>query len=282
MLFAPSSFAQTGPIVTSSIGVDVCSQQVKQKAARPIARAKTVTTEFTKFVKVGTPCPRRFKKVATFATTQSVEQITQNYIDFLISSSGGLTGSRGETGATGARGPQGERGADGAVGPAGAVGPVGPVGPAGAVGAVGPAGPAGAVGPQGPRGADGANGRDGLPGPQGIQGPAGPQGQPGIVATVNCPTNEFVAQISSTGTPICRPITNISTPCTFPSGAVVSNGYRCRTACFNGLSCGGINLGLSNCGQLSHVSTNVTSCQSGSFVQLCSDETALRGLPNCP
>jgi hypothetical protein len=168
--------AQTTPIVSSEeVGLDVCSLQKKQRAARPIERAKFVTTEFTKFVKRGAKCPRGFRKVATIASPQNVEEITRNFITNNVSS---LMGPQGPSGAAGAQGPQGERGqagVQGATGPLGLPGAVGPQGPVGAQG------PAGAVGPQGPQGPQGERGLTGLTGATGAVGPIGPQGIQGPV-----------------------------------------------------------------------------------------------------
>ena len=161
-----SASADVRPIVTSTKGIDICSRQVKQKAARPIERAKTVTTEFTQFVEAGKKCPSKFRKVATIATTNSIETITKDYIDYIIQNSmvtgaqgpQGMPGATGATGATGAKGdagPKGDAGAPGAqgdVGPQGLQGEMGPVGPQGIQGEVGPMGPKGDTGAQGPAG----------------------------------------------------------------------------------------------------------------------------------
>jgi hypothetical protein len=155
-----SAYADVKPIVSSANGIDICSRQVKQKAARPVERAKTVTTEFTQFVEAGKRCPRKFRKVATIVTTNSIENITKDYIDYIIQN--------------GARpGPQGPQGEPGPVGVSGPMGPKGDVGPAGAMGPQGDPGPVGAQGDVGPQGAPGATGPIGATGPTGPQGPAG-------------------------------------------------------------------------------------------------------------
>ena len=141
-----SGSAQVKAVVASAVGVDVCSQQLKQKAARPLVRAKTVTTEFTRFVPAGTACPRGFTKVATFATPESAKTITQT---FITENAASLKGANGAPGATGATGAVGAAGATGAVGMTGVSGPTGATG---LTGAVGPIGPIGATGPQGPQG----------------------------------------------------------------------------------------------------------------------------------
>jgi hypothetical protein len=179
-LIPGTGIADVKPILSTDKGIDICSRQIQQKAARPIERAKTVTTEFTQFREAGKKCPPKFKKVATIATTTSVESITQNYIDYLIQTSGGLVGPQGP------QGPQGDRGADGERGPVGLAGAKGDKGDAGAVG------PQGVQGPIGPQGEPGAPGPQGIAGPQGTQGLRGPAGPSAVTG--------FCRHIYSTGT----------------------------------------------------------------------------------
>jgi hypothetical protein len=128
--------------------------------------------------------------VATIASPQNVEQITQNFITNNASSlmgPQGLQGERGLTGAAGAAGPQGPQGLQGERGLPGAAGAVGPQGAqgerglTGLTGATGPQGPAGLVGAQGIQGERGLTGLTGATGPQGPAGAVGPQGPAGAV-----------------------------------------------------------------------------------------------------
>ena len=95
-----------------------------------------------------------------------------------------------------------------AVGSIGPAGPQGPAGPAGAMGATGPAGAVGPAGPQGPQGIIGpmgAQGAKGDTGATGATGPAGPAGNSGAVASISCPSGQFISGVGPTGQATCAP-----------------------------------------------------------------------------
>jgi Collagen triple helix repeat (20 copies) len=107
-----------------------------------------------------------------------------------------------DIGANGAQGPAGPAGSPGAVGAAGATGPAGP---AGTQGVAGPIGPPGATGATGAAGAQGLQGVAGPQGPVGATGPQGPAGNNGAVASISCPSGQFISAVDTTGLATCAP-----------------------------------------------------------------------------
>ena len=179
-LLAQTANAQSP--ATFKSGAKACLRKNSVTAARPIERAKVLTLETYRFVATTAKCPRGYREIATFATPELVQNITQNIINQSPQGATGPRGLTGETGAQGAQGPQGIQGLPGAAGAVGATGPQGPQGlpgAAGAVGATGPQGPAGVAGAAGAVGATGPQGPQGLPGAAGAVGATGPQGPTG-------------------------------------------------------------------------------------------------------
>ena len=89
---------------TFKSGAKACLRKNSVTAVRPIERAKVLPIETYRFVATTAKCPRGYREIATFATPELVQNITQNIIN---QSPQGATGPRGLTGATGAQGVQG-------------------------------------------------------------------------------------------------------------------------------------------------------------------------------